>query len=55
MSNDSKQQGGAYVRNPVARFCSCFWYWGFSNKVFLKNKVPQKKKKKKKKLAPVRA
>ena len=30
-------------------YCSCFWYWGFSNKVFLKNKVPQKKKKKKKK------
>ena len=23
----------------------CFKYWSFSNKVFLKNKVPQKKKK----------
>ena len=28
-------------------YCSCFWYWGFSNKVFLKkikslNKVPKK-------------
>ena len=31
-------------------FCSCFKYWSFSNKVFLKIKSLKKKKKKKKKI-----
>ena len=30
-------------------YCSCFEYWSFSNKVFLKIKSPQKKLKLKKK------
>ena len=33
--------------SELKNFCSCFKYWSFSNKVFLKIKSLKKKKKKK--------